>query len=85
MPDIQLKRLARSLAEIPIEGTAPLIQHRFSEKARGMMLDRQQGKATEREPKNPEALFEAARQGVGMAWRRPGRAGRGRQGSAAAR
>jgi hypothetical protein len=60
MPDIQLKRLARSLAEIPIEGTAPLIQNRFSEKARGMMLDRQQGKATEREPKNPEALFEAA-------------------------
>jgi hypothetical protein len=48
------------MAEIPIEGTAPLIQNRFSEKARQMMLDHQQGHATEREPKNPDALFEAA-------------------------
>ena len=60
MPEIQLKRLARMRVEIRIEGTAPLIQHRFSEKARQMMLDRQQGTATEREPKNPEALYEAA-------------------------
>ena len=60
MAEIQLKRLARIMAEIPIEGTAPLIQNRFSEKAKGMMLDRQQGKAVEREPKDPEALYEAA-------------------------
>ncbi|HEY2300878.1 MAG TPA: hypothetical protein VGH66_03245 [Acidimicrobiales bacterium] len=57
MPEIQLKRLARSMAEIPIEGTAPLIQNRFAEKAKQMMLDRQQGNAVEREPKNPDALF----------------------------
>jgi hypothetical protein len=60
MPEIQLKRLGRLQARIPIEGTAPLIQNRFSEKARQMMLDRQQGIANEREPKNPEALYEAA-------------------------
>lgn len=60
MPEIQLKRLGRLQAQIPIEGTAPLIQNRFSEKMRQMMLDRQQGAAVEREPKNPEALFEAA-------------------------
>ena len=60
MPEIQLKRLGRQQARIRIEGTAPLIQHRFSEKARGMMLDRQQGVAVEREPKNPEEFFEAA-------------------------
>ena len=60
MPEVQLKRLGRLQATIPIVGTAPLIQHRFSAKARQMMLDRQQGTAIEREPKNPEALFEAA-------------------------
>jgi hypothetical protein len=58
--EIQLKRLARTQARIPIEGTAPLIQHRFSEKAKGMMLDRQQGRIVEREPKEPDELFEAA-------------------------
>lgn len=57
---VQLKRLGRLQATIPIVGTAPLIQHKFSEKARQMMLDRQQGTAVEREPKNPEQLFEAA-------------------------
>jgi hypothetical protein len=60
MPEVQLKRLGRLAATIPIEGTAPLIQHRFSEKARQMMLDRQQGTAAEREPKNPETLYDAA-------------------------
>jgi hypothetical protein len=58
--EIQLKRLGRVQAAIPIEGTAPLIQHRFSEKAKGLMLDRQQGRVIEREPKQPEELFEAA-------------------------
>lgn len=60
MPEIHLKRLGRAGAHIPIVGTQPLIQHRFSEKARQMMLERQQQMAVEREPKNPEALFEAA-------------------------
>jgi hypothetical protein len=58
--EIQLKRLGRVQAAIPVEGTAPLIQHRFSEKAKGIMLDRQQGRVIEREPKQPEELFEAA-------------------------
>jgi hypothetical protein len=60
MPEIQLRRLARVMAEIPIEGTAPLIQFNFGAKARQIMLDRQQGKVIEREPKQPEELFQAA-------------------------
>ena len=60
MPEVQLKRLARAKVEIPVEGAAPQIQHRFSEKARQMMLDRQQQRAIKREAKDPEALFEAA-------------------------
>lgn len=48
--------------EVPIRGTAPLIVNRWSEKAKQMMLDKQQTSArTKKEPKNPEALFEASR------------------------
>ena len=60
MAEIVLKRLGRAGVFIPIVGTAPLLQHRFSEKAKGMMLERQQQKAIEREPKDPDALYEAA-------------------------
>lgn len=43
---------------IPIRGTAPLISHRFSEKARKMMLDKQTGKAqAKREKKDPHADY----------------------------
>jgi hypothetical protein len=57
---IQIKRIGRAMTRIKVEGTAPLIVHKFSAKARQMMLDKQQGKAVLREPKNPEALFEAS-------------------------
>jgi hypothetical protein len=60
MAEIQLKRLGRAMTRINIEGTAPLIMHRFSSKAQQEMLDNQQNKPAQREPKNPEALFEAA-------------------------
>ncbi len=60
MAEIVIQRLGRSMAEIRVEGTAPLIVNRFSEKARQMMEDAQQGRARVREPKNPEQLFQAS-------------------------
>ncbi len=45
---------------IPIRGTAPLVVHRFSEKAKLEMLHATQGKKTPRQPKNPQAEYEAA-------------------------
>lgn len=60
MAEFSIQRIGRSLAEVRIEGTAPLIQNRFSEKQRQMMADKQQGRANVRETKNPEELFRAS-------------------------
>lgn len=60
MPEIVIQRVGRSMAEIRIEGSAPLIQNKFSEKARTVMEEKQQGKASLRTPKNPEELFQAS-------------------------
>jgi hypothetical protein len=60
MADIEIKRIARREAEIRIIGTAPLIVHRFDEKARGIMLDAQQGRKKAKEPRDPEAEAERA-------------------------
>lgn len=57
---ISLKRIRREIAEIEIHGTAPLIVHRWSEKARQMMLDAQQGKKTPKQPKDPQQDFETS-------------------------
>ena len=57
---ISLKRIRREIAEIEIHGTAPLIVHRWSEKARQMMLDAQQGKKTPKQPKDPQLDFETS-------------------------
>lgn len=52
---ISLSRLEIGTAEIDVVGKTPLIPHRFSEKAKKMMLDKQQGKAKPKAPpKNPE-------------------------------
>ena len=56
---IKLARIKREIAEIEITGTAPLIVHRWSEKARQMMLDAQQGRKNPKQPKDPIADFEA--------------------------
>lgn len=45
---------------VPLVGTAPLICHRFSEKAKRQMLDNMQGRKTPKEPKDPQAEYEAA-------------------------
>ena len=59
---VQLARRERVTLEVPIRGTTPLITNRFSEKAKAMMLAAQQTKArAKKEPKDPDALYEAAR------------------------
>ena len=53
---IVLKRLEKRVARVPIVGVTPVIPHRWTEKAKRMMLDKQQGKAAEKKaPKLPEA------------------------------
>ena len=57
---IKLQRIKREVAEVEIKGTAPLIVHRWSEKARQMMLDAQQGRKSPKEPKDPQVDFESS-------------------------
>lgn len=64
-PETEVAQVAISQIDVehlavPIVGTAPLIVHRFSEKAKRQMLDAMQGRKTPKEPKNPEAEYEAA-------------------------
>lgn len=54
---VTLQRIKREVAEIEIKGTAPLIVHRWSEKARQMMLDAQQGKKSPKAAKDPYEDF----------------------------
>lgn len=57
MAGITLTRIKREVALITIQGTAPLIVHRWSEKARRMMLDAQQGKKNPKTLKDPKQDF----------------------------
>lgn len=58
---IVLPKLDNRTIEITIIGDSPLITHAWSEKAKGMMRDKQQGKATKgRENKNPEEEMKGA-------------------------
>lgn len=55
---INLKRIERRSIEVPVIGTAPLIVHRFDEKAKQMMLEAQQTKTrTKKAPKDPHADY----------------------------
>ena len=59
---ITLHRIERETISVRLSGTAPLIVHRFDEKAKQMMLDAQQTKTrAKKEAKDPVALFEACR------------------------
>jgi hypothetical protein len=60
-PAFQVPQLATQTLIVPIVGTSPLIVHRFSQKAKRMILDAQQGKKNPREHRNPEADFHASR------------------------
>lgn len=54
LPELQL-----GMIEVPIVGTSPLVVHRFSQKARLEILNKQMGKASAgREVKNPEQDFQ---------------------------
>ncbi len=57
---VQIDRVPAETIRVPISGTTPLIVHRFSEKAKKMMLDNMRGKRTPKVAKDPEAEFEAA-------------------------
>jgi hypothetical protein len=57
---IEITRIGAETLAIPIRGTAPLIVHRFAEKAKATMLDAMQGRRTPRTPKDPEAEYQAA-------------------------
>jgi len=58
---IVLTRIRRELIEVEIQGITPVIPHKWSEKAKRQMLDKQQNKTTQRkEAKDPAAEAEAA-------------------------
>lgn len=57
---VRLKKIERDTAFVQVKGTAPLIVHRWSEKAKSMMLDAQQGRKTPKEPKDPVSDFESS-------------------------
>lgn len=57
---IQIDRIEAETLAIPIRGTAPLLMHKFSEKARQQMLDSMQGRKTPRMRKDPEAEYLAS-------------------------
>lgn len=57
---VSISRIGTETLRVPLIGTAPLIVHRFSEKAKRQMLDAMQGRKSPKEAKNPEADYEAA-------------------------
>lgn len=57
---INIDKIGRETLRIPIVGMTPLIVHRFSEKAKRLMLDNMQGRKSPKSPKNPEEEYEAA-------------------------
>lgn len=57
---VQISQIDAETLTVPILGTAPLIVHNWSEKAKRAMLDAMQGRKQPKEPKNPEAEYEAA-------------------------
>ena len=57
---VSISKIQAETIRVPIIGTAPLIVHRFGEKARKEMLDRFQGRRSPKQPKDPDAEYEAA-------------------------
>jgi hypothetical protein len=58
---IVLDKPAIEWLHVPIRGTSPLLVHKFAEKARRQILEAQQGKKSRKEPRDPQAEYEAAR------------------------
>lgn len=59
-PQINVTRVPTKTIVVPVVGTAPLIVHRFSEKAKLQMLQAMQGVKTPKQPKDPDAEYEAS-------------------------
>lgn len=57
---VQISKIGAETISVPLVGSTPLIMHRFSEKAKRQMLDATQGRKAPKEPKDPEAEYEAA-------------------------
>lgn len=57
---VSISRIGTETIRVPLVGTAPLIVHKFSEKSKRQMLDNMQGRKSPKEPKDPEAEFQAA-------------------------
>jgi hypothetical protein len=57
---IQIDKIGAQTLRVPIIGTAPLIVHNWSEKAKRQMLDNQQGKKKVKEIRDPHADYEAS-------------------------
>jgi hypothetical protein len=57
---IVIDRLPAETIRVPIVGTAPLLIHRFSEKAKRQMLDNMQGRKSPKERKDPQSEYAAA-------------------------
>lgn len=57
---VTIDRIAAETLSVPILGTAPLLVHKFSEKAKRQMLDNMQGRKSPKAAKDPEAEYEAA-------------------------
>lgn len=57
---VSLQRIEVLTLDVGIKGTAPLIVHAWSQKARQMMLDKQMGKKSPKELKDPAADYEAS-------------------------
>lgn len=59
-PQIVIDPVEQETLRVPIIGTAPLIVHRFSEKAKRQMLDNMQGIKNQKVKKDPEAEYQGA-------------------------
>lgn len=57
---LEINKIGTETLRVPIAGLAPLVVHKFSEKAKRLMLDNMQGRKSPKEPKNPEAEYQAA-------------------------
>lgn len=57
---ISIQRIGTETIRIPILGTAPLIVHKFSEKAKRQMLDAMQGRKSPKTARDPEADYREA-------------------------
>lgn len=55
--EIEIKEIKTTKIEVPIVGTSPLIVHRFNEKVKKQLLDRQQGRKPPKEIKDPDQEY----------------------------